>query len=79
MVGEALAEDVVEDLVKQGDRGPGMDVEQALVDLGQPMLLVVAQRVERTQQAGLLGAEIEVLLGEAHALFEADGAPAGLG
>jgi hypothetical protein len=49
-----------------------VQVEQALIQLGQPMLLVISEGVDRAQEPDILLAQPEMLTRETQAFLEAD-------
>ena len=75
MGSKPLTKGRLEDFVEKRDRAPSMHVKQTLVQIGKPVLLIVAEGVDRPEEAELLLREPEVLAGELDALLKADRAP----
>jgi len=66
VIGKTLVEHVEQDLVEERDAGTGVQVEQALVDDCDPVLLIVSHAVDSPERSELVLSEPHVLAGKPH-------------
>jgi len=59
VVCQPLLEGSVQQIVEEGHRGSSVQVQQPLLDDGEPVLLVIAHRVHRAQRPGFLLGELD--------------------